>query len=231
LARSLANALQYCHDLGFVVRDITPSNLMVKSVGRNMFELQIVDLCAAAEDGAVDNITHHPLYQRFLCSNTSSSSGSKSPSSNGSSTSGMKKIEEEEEEESDADEESEDKEVSAVDVFDNVRYYLPPESVYSTAPCSCAGDMWALGVLVYLLVSGQMVFDLSELVLLGDEEPQSPGGGANSDTISSRLFREEVWATVSPRLKDFVGVLLNPNAEQRLSSAKALRHPFLLLGP
>ncbi|XP_072524035.1 serine/threonine-protein kinase H2 [Salminus brasiliensis] len=94
--------------------------------------------------------------------------------------------------------------------------YLAPEMV-GGRPYGRAVDMWALGVISYILLSGSMPFDqrsrprLFRAILRG-----------------SYSFHGEPWNSVSNQAKDFIERLLSLNPEQRMTAEQALKHPWLV---
>uniref|UniRef100_A0A3B4DM08 non-specific serine/threonine protein kinase n=1 Tax=Pygocentrus nattereri TaxID=42514 RepID=A0A3B4DM08_PYGNA len=94
--------------------------------------------------------------------------------------------------------------------------YLAPEMV-GGRPYGSAVDMWALGVISYILLSGSMPFDqrsrprLFKAILWG-----------------SYSFHGEPWSSVSNQAKDFIERLLSLNPEQRMTAEQALKHPWLV---
>ncbi|XP_066519187.1 serine/threonine-protein kinase H1 [Hoplias malabaricus] len=94
--------------------------------------------------------------------------------------------------------------------------YLAPEML-AGKPYGSAVDMWALGVISYILLSGSMPFDqhsrprLFKAILRG-----------------SYSFHGQPWSSVSNQAKDFIERLLSQNPEQRMTAEQALKHPWLV---
>ena len=88
--------------------------------------------------------------------------------------------------------------------------YAPPE-VIRTEHVSLASDMWSVGVLTYVLVSGCFPFSSA------------------NDTLNHRAsFAAEPFRSVlSPSARDFITALLRHNPERRRTAEEALRHPWL----
>ncbi|XP_049710037.1 serine/threonine-protein kinase H2 [Elephas maximus indicus] len=94
--------------------------------------------------------------------------------------------------------------------------YIAPE-ILLRKPYTSAVDMWALGVITYVLLSGFLPFD---------------------DESHTRLYRKilrgkynytgEPWPNVSHLAKDFIDKLLMLDASHRMSAGQALDHPWVL---
>lgn len=89
--------------------------------------------------------------------------------------------------------------------------YLAPEVIeYKQYGTAC--DMWSVGVVVYILLSGTMPFSIKSYkhVLTGNFE-----------------FPDDRWATVSPGAKDLIRKLLIVDPEKRYTADMALGHDWL----
>ncbi|XP_011792483.1 PREDICTED: serine/threonine-protein kinase H2 [Colobus angolensis palliatus] len=94
--------------------------------------------------------------------------------------------------------------------------YIAPE-VLLRKPYTSAVDMWALGVIAYVLLSGFLPFD---------------------DESQTRLYRKilkgkynytgEPWPSISHLAKDFIDKLLILEAGHRMSAGQALDHPWVI---
>ncbi|KAM4705828.1 serine/threonine-protein kinase H2 [Rhinophrynus dorsalis] len=93
--------------------------------------------------------------------------------------------------------------------------YIAPEIILRR-PYSNAVDMWALGVITYILLSGSMPFEdenrtrLYRLILKGKYS-----------------YMGDPWPNVSNLAKDFIDRLLTVDASDRLSACDALKHPWI----
>ncbi|XP_074063514.1 serine/threonine-protein kinase H2 [Macrotis lagotis] len=95
--------------------------------------------------------------------------------------------------------------------------YIAPE-ILSRKPYTNAVDMWALGVITYILLSGSLPFE---------------------DENHMRLYRKilkgkysykgEPWSNVSNLAKDFIDRLLTLDSNQRMSAGQALNHPWVTM--
>ncbi|CAF1031742.1 unnamed protein product [Rotaria sordida] len=92
--------------------------------------------------------------------------------------------------------------------------YVAPEIIHRN-PISLNTDMWNVGVLTYLLLSGRTPFT----------------GSNDFETLQN--IRNGQWtfddrfANISPDAKDFISRLLIPDQQNRLTSEQALNHPWL----
>ncbi|KAI5938897.1 serine/threonine-protein kinase H2 [Manis javanica] len=94
--------------------------------------------------------------------------------------------------------------------------YIAPE-IWLRKPYTSAVDMWALGVITYVLLSGVLPFD---------------------DENHTRLYRKilkgkynytgEPWPNISHLAKDFIDQLLILEASHRMSAGQALDHPWVV---
>lgn len=84
-------------------------------------------------------------------------------------------------------------------------------------------DMWALGVMLYTLVSNRLPFWLEPV---GDLELLDVDAVYSSILHSPVIFAGARWRGVSEPLKDLICSLLEKDPEQRLTAAQALEHPW-----
>ncbi|XP_061305297.1 myosin light chain kinase family member 4 isoform X3 [Pezoporus flaviventris] len=93
--------------------------------------------------------------------------------------------------------------------------FLAPE-VVNYECVSFPTDMWSLGVIAYMLLSGLSPF-------LGDDDNET----LNNILSCSWDFEDEEFRGVSDQAKDFISKLLIKDKCWRLSATAALKHPWL----
>ncbi|XP_068851584.1 death-associated protein kinase 2-like isoform X1 [Aphelocoma coerulescens] len=93
--------------------------------------------------------------------------------------------------------------------------YIAPE-VINYEPLSLATDMWSIGVITYILLSGLSPFQ----------------GETDAETLSNVVagayeFEERCFSQTSEMAKDFIRQLLVKEPEQRMTAAECLVHPWI----
>ena len=102
--------------------------------------------------------------------------------------------------------------------------YCPRESILKTTPIQPSADMWALGVILFILLTGAHPFDLS--------------GDATDDEIEQRILQypksyplpvhnHKVTGHLSRSAKDVLAKLLDPDPSKRLTAIQMLEHPWV----
>lgn len=93
--------------------------------------------------------------------------------------------------------------------------FAAPEIIRSD-PHGKPVDIWAIGVIAFILLTGYYPFDdLCPLKLM-------------RQIINGKVvFPDEFWATISDDAKDFISRCLTINSVLRLTASEALRHPWL----
>lgn len=96
--------------------------------------------------------------------------------------------------------------------------YLAPETIYEK-PVGCAVDMWACGVILYLLLVGYPPFwsEKVEFLLL-------------SILQGNYTFPSPYWDSVSEQAKDLIRKMLQVNPDERITAPEALRHDWIAQG-
>uniref|UniRef100_UPI0037E80F6D serine/threonine-protein kinase H1-like n=1 Tax=Semicossyphus pulcher TaxID=241346 RepID=UPI0037E80F6D len=93
--------------------------------------------------------------------------------------------------------------------------YMAPE-VLLRKPYTCAVDMWALGVIAYIVLSGSMPFEDDSRTRL-----------YRSIVRGKYSFHGDPWPSVSNLAKDFIQRLLPVDPATRLTADQAIRHPWV----
>nr|XP_036860057.1 death-associated protein kinase 2 isoform X1 [Manis javanica] len=94
--------------------------------------------------------------------------------------------------------------------------FVAPEIV-NYEPLGLEADMWSIGVITYILLSGASPF-------LGDTKQETL---ANITAVSYD-FDEEFFSQTSELAKDFIRKLLVKETRKRLTIQEALRHPWIM---
>ncbi|KAF4324401.1 hypothetical protein BBO99_00001644 [Phytophthora kernoviae] len=99
------------------------------------------------------------------------------------------------------------------------RCYWPPE-VLQRQDMTAAMDMWALGCILYILISGRHPFDLT--------------GCSTEDQVLHRIattpvsFLLPVWHDVPLEIKELIHGLLEKDPHHRLTAEQVLEHPAII---
>ncbi|XP_014109724.1 PREDICTED: myosin light chain kinase 2, skeletal/cardiac muscle [Pseudopodoces humilis] len=93
--------------------------------------------------------------------------------------------------------------------------FLSPE-VVNYEQVSYSTDMWSMGVITYMLLSGLSPF-------LGDDDTET----LNNVLAANWYFDEETFESVSNEAKDFVSNLIIKDKSGRMSADQCLQHPWL----
>lgn len=93
--------------------------------------------------------------------------------------------------------------------------FIPPE-IINYEPIGVESDMWSLGVICYVLLSGLSPF-------MGDTDSETFANITRADYD----FDDEAFNTVSQDARDFIGALLVKRKDDRISADQCLRHVWL----
>lgn len=92
-------------------------------------------------------------------------------------------------------------------------WYAAPELLRGDVSYDHSIDMWGLGLIVYILVSGRHPFDHEDMY--------------GAVTRGEIFFAEPAWQQVSPSAADLVRELLRPGPTERLSADAVLKHQWM----
>jgi len=101
-------------------------------------------------------------------------------------------------------------------------FYVAPEILATPCRYTYKCDMWSLGVIIYVMLSGRPPF-----------RPVGAAGANNEEAVLRAVtrgvynFHAPEWQRVSKEAKDLIGQLLVLKPDQRLEAADALKHPWI----
>lgn len=95
--------------------------------------------------------------------------------------------------------------------------FVAPE-VINYEPITLAVDMWSIGVLTYILLSGSSPF-------LGDTQQET----YSNISLVDYDFEEEVFDTISDHAKEFISKLLVKRSSKRMTVEESLNHPWMCM--
>ncbi|CAJ1964757.1 unnamed protein product [Cylindrotheca closterium] len=100
--------------------------------------------------------------------------------------------------------------------------YCPPESILKTVPIQASADMWGLGVILFIMLTGAHPYDIE--------------GSASDEEIETRIKDSaykipindpEITGHVSDSAKDLISKLMHRNPRRRLTAFQMLQHPWV----
>jgi serine/threonine protein kinase len=100
--------------------------------------------------------------------------------------------------------------------------YSPPECILRTTPIQPSMDMWALGVILFIMLTGCHPYDVSGEST--DEEIE--------ERIKDRWYRvplrnKQIAGHLSPSARDLIKKLMNRDPNKRLTAYEMLQHPWV----
>nr|CCA21174.1 protein kinase putative [Albugo laibachii Nc14] len=181
LVQNLLSAVSYLHDNAIVHRDIKPENILI--LGDNVTEIKLSDFGIARKLDATNGKLSLTPYDSL----TEVASIGR-PSSNSVQVVQTR--------------------LGRAHTKCGTRDYVAPE-VMSGKGYGTEADMWSVGIVTYVLLSGCAPVFL----------PSSAG--------SSLRFTEDIWSKITPQAKDFIEKATIRNPEDRMTATDALQHCWL----
>ena len=93
--------------------------------------------------------------------------------------------------------------------------YISPE-ILKDEKFTKACDIWSLGVVLYVLLSGYLPFEGSSFEEVSE----------NIKSYTGLAFSYNRWNGISSHAKDLIRKMLDPNCETRITASDALNHPW-----
>lgn len=114
--------------------------------------------------------------------------------------------------------------------FSGTIAYWPPELFADGAAPTPASDMWAVGVIMFVLLTGSHPFDKYNDLTDDEIEASILNVGCKKEQhmelINTVVFDERIEG-LSASCIELMRHLMHPDPEQRMSSGKFLRHPWI----
>eukprot|EP00158_Paraphelidium_tribonemae_P004693 Partr_v1_DN26915_c0_g1_i3_m7085 putative doublecortin-like kinase len=95
-------------------------------------------------------------------------------------------------------------------------HYMAPEVISEDYYYGRPVDMWAVGVISYLMLCGCVPFD-------GEDSPEC----MKAIVYGELAFDSELWELVSDDVHDFLKALINRDVKLRLTADNAMKHTFM----
>ncbi|KAG7366008.1 serine/threonine kinase [Nitzschia inconspicua] len=100
--------------------------------------------------------------------------------------------------------------------------YCPPGSIQRTEPIQPATDMWALGVIVFIMLTGCHPYDVSGKAT--DEEIEA---NIKNKWYAIPIHNRKVAGHLSLSAKDLIIKLMDRNPKKRMTAYEMLQHPWV----
>lgn len=199
LLREVASALDFLHGIGVVHNDIKPENLMLSTSETRDGSIQLVDFGCAEVEGEDDDDDDHDIDEILTIS--SSPRGGSNEGCGG--KDGARK---------------------SPGAGGFTPAYSPPEAFANREkPPLPPADMWALGIIVYIMLTGVHPFD--ETGRATDEEIEADICNVN---LPLPLGPDHPYTRhLSPSARDLIRRLMERNPKERISAFEMLHHPWV----
>jgi serine/threonine protein kinase len=100
--------------------------------------------------------------------------------------------------------------------------YCPPESLLKTHPIQPSCDMWGLGVILFIMLTGAHPYDLS-----GEASDQVIEDRIKDQKYKIPIHDSLIAGHVSESAKDLIGKLMERDPKKRLTAFDMLQHPWV----
>lgn len=100
--------------------------------------------------------------------------------------------------------------------------YSPPECVLRTSPIQPSMDMWSLGVILFIMLTGCHPYDVS-----GESTDEEIEERIKSSRYKIPINDPELSGHLSRSAKDLITKLMNRDPKKRLSAYQMLQHPWV----
>mmetsp|Transcript_9084 Transcript_9084/g.21605 ORF Transcript_9084/g.21605 Transcript_9084/m.21605 type:complete len:776 (-) Transcript_9084:1007-3334(-) len=100
--------------------------------------------------------------------------------------------------------------------------YCPPESILKTAPIQASADMWGLGIILFIMLTGAHPYDIA-----GDASDEEIEKRIKDPRYRIPINDPEITGHVSASAKDLISQLMHRNPRRRLTAFQMLQHPWV----
>lgn len=100
--------------------------------------------------------------------------------------------------------------------------YSPPESILRTEPIQPSMDMWSLGVILFIMLTGCHPYDVS-----GESTDEEIEERIKCSEYKIPLNDPEISGHLSKSAKDLISKLMNRDPKKRLTAYEMLQHPWV----
>lgn len=192
LMQEVSSALAFLHGVGIVHADLKPENLLLCSTKRKDGTMKVIDFgCSVVKSDSVIGGQFND--QNCTLNDVDAGSGSR------------------------LDTDDEDTQ----EIHTGTTAYWPPERfVSSKHEPDQAADMWAVGIILFIMLTGVHPFDLSGVAT--DEEIER-----HIKKNPSPPIIPELTSHLSPSAIDLIQKLFHADSKQRITAEQMLQHPWI----